>query len=130
MGEADFSQLVRLRSQLVVAAKRFGGEENLSPVVITRLSKDIDEQLELSQNMVDVVERANEEFYVTQLRYSVDKPEKTYAQFRAFVWKKEHKRFQEIVHVNYIFEEIIYLLDLMNSVNAYVYPNKAICFVL
>ena len=59
IGEADFNQSMRLRNQLVNAAKNFAGEENLTPVLIPTMSKDIDEQLKLAHKVVDIVDRAN-----------------------------------------------------------------------
>ena len=48
MGEADFNQFMRLRNQLVNAAKNFAREENFTPVLIPTMSKDMDEQLKLA----------------------------------------------------------------------------------
>ena len=41
LGEADFNQFMRLRNQLVNAAEIFAGEENLTPVLIPTMSKDM-----------------------------------------------------------------------------------------
>ena len=130
MGEADFNQFMRLRNQLVYAAENFAGEENLTPVQIPTLSKDMEEQLKLAHKVVDVVDRANRKVCVTLLRYNVDKPESSYAQVRLFVRKKEDEKFQQIVYVNYKLEEFIYLLDVMNSVYDKVITNQPICNVL
>ena len=59
MGEADFNQFMRLRKQLVNAAENFAREENLIPVLIPTMSKDMDEQLKLAHKVVDVLDRAN-----------------------------------------------------------------------
>ena len=40
--EADFNQFMRLRNQLVNAAENFAREENLTPVLIPTMSKDMD----------------------------------------------------------------------------------------
>ena len=56
MGEADFNQFMRLRNQLVNAAENFAREENLTPVLIPTMSKDMDEQLQLVQKVVHVVD--------------------------------------------------------------------------
>ena len=48
-GEADFDQFMRLRNQLVIAAQDFAREENLSQALIPIMSKDMDEQLKLTQ---------------------------------------------------------------------------------
>ena len=47
MGEADFNQFLRLRSQLVVAVRDFSKEENLPPVQVKLVAKDMEEQLNL-----------------------------------------------------------------------------------
>ena len=80
MGEADFNQFLRLRNQLVNAAENFAREENLTPVLIPTISRDMDEQLKLAHKVVDVVDRTNRKICVTLLRYNVDKPESSYAQ--------------------------------------------------
>ena len=68
MGEADFNQFMRLRYQLVNAAKNVAGKEILIPVLIPTLSKDIDEQLKLAHKVVDIVDRAKRKICVTLLR--------------------------------------------------------------
>ena len=130
MGEADFNQFMRLRNQLVNAAENFARGENLTPVLIPTVSKVIDEQLKLAHKVVDVVVRANRNICLTLLRHNVDKPESSYAQVRLFARKKEDEKFQQVVYVNYIFEEFIYLLDVMNSVYDKVITNQPICNVL
>ena len=130
MGEADFNQFMRLRNQLVNAAKYFAREENLTPVLIPTKSSDMDEQLKLAHKLVDVVERTNGKICVTLLRYNVHKPESSYAQVRLFARKKEDEKFQQVVSVNYKLEEFIYLLDVMNSVYDKVITNQPICNVL
>ena len=116
MGEADFHQFMRLRNQLVNAAENFAREENLTPMLIPTMSKDIDEQLKLAHKVVDVVDRANRKLCVTLLRYNADKPGSSYAQVRLFATKKEDEKFQQVVYVNYKLEEFIYLLDVKNFV--------------
>ena len=130
MGEADFNQFMRLRNQLVNAAENFAREENLTPVLIPTMSRDMDEQLKLAHKVVDVVDRTNRKICVTLLRYTVDKPESSYAQVRLFTRKKEDEKFQHVVYVNYKLEEFIYLLDVMNSVYDKVITNQPICNVL
>ena len=65
----------------------------------------MDEHFKLAHKVVDVVYRANRKICVTLLRYSVDKPEISYAQVRIFAMKKVEEKFQQIVFVNYNFEE-------------------------
>ena len=127
MGEADFNQFMRLRNLLVNAVEKFAREENFTPVLIPTMSKDMDEQLKLAHNVVDVVDRANRNICVTLLRYNLHKPESSYAQVRLFARKKEHDKFQQVVYVNYNFEEFTDLLDVMNSVCDKVISNHPIC---
>ena len=80
MGEADCNQFMRLRNEFVNEAENFAIEENLTPVLIPKMSNDIDEHLKLAHKFVDVVDRANRRICVTLLRYNVDKPGSFYAQ--------------------------------------------------
>ena len=107
MGEADFKQFLRLRNQLVNAAKNFAREGGLTPELIPTMSKDMDEQFKLAHKVVDVVDRANRKICVTLLRYNVDKPESFYAQVRLLARKKEDEKFQQVVCVNYKLEDFI-----------------------
>ena len=68
MGAVCLNQFLWLSNQLVIAAENFGREENLSPVVISTMSKDIDEHFKLSQKVVYVVDRWNRKINVTVLR--------------------------------------------------------------
>ena len=77
--EADFKQFMRLKNLLVIVAENIGKEENLSPVLIPTMSKDMHEQLKLAQKVIDVVDRANRNICLKLLRYSVDKPKNSYA---------------------------------------------------
>ena len=129
-GEADFNQLMQLRNQLVNAADNFAREENLTPVLIPTMSRNMNEQLKLSHKVVDVVDRANWKICVTLLRYNVDKPESFYAQVRLFARKREDEKFQQVVYVKYKLEQINYLLDVMNSVYAKIITIQRICNVL
>ena len=123
-GEADFNQFLRLRNQLVLAAGNFPREKNLSPVLIPTLSRDIAGQLKLAQKVVDVVDWANRKTCVTLLRYSVDKPESSFAQVRLFSGKMEDEKFKRIVFVNYKLGKFIHRLDVMNSVYDNLIANK------
>ena len=127
MGKADFNQCIRQRSQLVVAADIFLREQNLSPVLQSTLSKDMEEQLKLVQKVIDVVDRPNKRICVTLLRYKVDNPETSYAQVRLFGRKKEEEKFQQIVYVNYRLGEFVYLLDVIISVYDKVIANQRLC---
>ena len=130
MGEADLSQFVRQRNQLVVAADNFLIEQKLLPVLQSTLSKDMEEQLKLVHKVIDVVDRPNRRICVTLLRYKVDNPETSYAQVRLFERKKKEESFQRIVCVNYKLDDFVYLLDVMNSVYDEVIANQPICNIL
>ena len=116
LGEADFNQFIRQRTQPVVAADNFLREQNLSPVLQSTLSKDMEVQLKRVHKVIDDVDRPNRRICVTLLRYKLDNPETSYAQVRLFGRKKEEEKFQQIVYVNYKLDEFVYLLDVMNSV--------------
>ena len=114
MRETDFNQFIPQRNQLVVAADNFLSEQNLSPIFQSTLSKDMEEQLQRVQKVIDVVDRQNRRICITLLRFKADNPESSYDQFRLFGWKKEEEKFQQIVQVNYKLDEFVYLLDVMN----------------
>ena len=100
IGEADFNQYIRQRNQLVLAADNFLREQNLSAVLQSTLSKDMEEQLKLVHKVIDVVDSPNRRICVTPLRYKADNPETSDAQVRLFGRKKEEEKFQQIVYVN------------------------------
>ena len=96
LGEADFNQFIRHRNQLVVAADHFLTEQNLSPVLQSTLSKDMEEQLKLVHEVIDVVDRPNRRICVTKLRYKANNPDPSYAQVRLFGRKKEEENFNKL----------------------------------
>ena len=130
MGEALFNHFNRQRNQLIVAAGNFLREQNLSPVLQSTLSKVMEEQLKLVHKVIDVVDLSNRRICVTLLRYQVDNPETSYAQFRLFGRKKEEEEFQQIVYVKYKLDEFVYLLDVMTSLYDKVIANPPSCNVL
>ena len=130
MGEVDFNQFIRQWNQLVVAANNFLRKQNLSLVLQSTLSKDMEEQLKLVHKVIEVVDRANRRICVTLLRYKVDNPETSYAQVRLIGRKKEEDKFQQIVSVNYRLVEFIYLLDVMKPVYDKLIANQPICNIL
>ena len=56
MEETDFNQFLRLRNQLVVAVRDFSKQENLTPVQVKLLAKDMEEQPKLTHKVVEVVD--------------------------------------------------------------------------
>ena len=55
MGDAEFNQFNRLSDQLVVAVRDFGKEENLTPVKVKLLTKDMDEELKLAHRVLQKI---------------------------------------------------------------------------
>ena len=130
LGEADFNKFNRLRNQLVVAVRDFSKEENLLPVQVKLLAKDMEEQLKLTHRVVEIVDRPHRKICVTMLRYNVEKPETSYVQVRLFGRKKDEQKFNQIVYVNYKLDEFIYSLDVINSVYDKVIANEPLGKVL
>ena len=130
MGEVDFNQFIRLRNQLVVAVRDISKEENLPPVQVKLLAKDMEEQLKLTHTVVEVVHRTHRKICVTMLRYNVEKPETSYVQVRLFGRRKDEEKFNQFFYVNYKLDEFIYLLDVMDSVYDNVIANAPLCDVL
>ena len=93
MGGTNFNQFMRLRNELVSAAKNFGREENLPPVLIPTMSKEMDEQLKLAHKVVDVVDQASRKTFLTLLRCNVNKPDSSYARVRLSAKKKRDEKF-------------------------------------
>ena len=89
----DFNLFMRLKSQLVTAAENFGREGNLSPVLKSTMSKDMNEQLKLAHKVIDVVNRANRKIPVTLFWYNLEKLETSCAQVRLFAKKESFKTF-------------------------------------
>ena len=91
MGETDFIHFFRLRNQLIVAVVDFSKDENLPPVQVKLLAKDKEEQLKLTHQVVEVVDRPHRKICVTKLRYKEEKPETSYVQVRLFGRRKEEE---------------------------------------
>ena len=100
VGEADFNQFIRERNQLVVAPDNLLREQNLSSVLQSTLSKDMEEQLNLVHRVIDIVHRPNRRICVTLLRYKADNTDTSYAPVRLIGRKKEEEKFQQNVYVN------------------------------
>ena len=129
-GEADFNQFSRLRNQLVVTVRDFSNEENLPPVQVKLLAKDMGEQLKLTHKLVEVVDQPHRKICMTMLRYNVEKPETPYVQVRLFGRRKDEEKLNQILSVNYKLDEFIYLLDVTNSVYDKIIANELLRNVL
>ena len=106
-GETEFYQYTRLRNQLVIAAEKFYWEGNLSPGQMPTMSKDMEEQIERAQKLVDVVDLSNKKIGVTRatlLQYKVDKHDSYWAEVRLVLRKKDDDKMS------------MWTVDLKNSV--------------
>ena len=75
MEETVFNEVLRLKSQPVIAVENFDRKEKLPPVLTRTKIKEMVEQLKQSHRLVDVIDDTNRKFCVTLLRYNVDKSE-------------------------------------------------------
>ena len=130
MREADFIQFIRLRNQLVVAVIDFSKVENLPPVRVKLLTKNMEEQLKLTNKVVEVVDRPHRKIFLTMLRYNMEKLETSYVQLRLFGKRKDEEKFNQIVYVKYKHVQFFYLLNVMNSVYNEDNANEPLCNVL
>ena len=111
MGEADFNHFIRQRNQLVVAVRDFSREENLPPIQVKLLVKDMEEQLKLIHKVVEVVDRSHRKICVTIGHYKVEKPETSYNQVRLFVRRKDEKKSTKLfMWTENLMDLIIYLM--------------------
>ena len=93
------------------------------------MSKILDEHFKLVHELIDLADRLKRKICVIVLWYNVEKPESWYVEVRIFAGKKEDENLQQIVVGNYELE-IIYLLDVKNSVYDKVTTNEPIGSVL
>ena len=94
------------------------------------MSKDMEEQLKQGSQGDWRSGSSKQKNCVTLLRYSADKTENSYAQVQLLARKIEDEKFQQVAYVSYKLEEIIYLLDVKNSVYEKSIANKPICNVI
>ena len=90
MGEVDFNQFIRLRNQLVVAVRDFSKEENLPPVQVKLLAKDMEEQLKLTHKVVEVVDRPHKD--LRDYAAPQGGEARDFICSGAIVWKKKGRR--------------------------------------
>ena len=65
------------------------------------LAKNMEEQLKLTNKVVEVVDRPHRKICVTMLPYNKEKPENSYVQVRLFGRRKDEEKFNQLVYVNY-----------------------------
>ena len=79
------------------------------------LAKDMEEQLNLTHKVLGIVDWPHRKICVIMLRYNVEKPEISYVQVRLFGRRMGEEEFNQIVYVSYKLDEVVFLLDVMNS---------------
>ena len=117
LGVFDFKQLLCLRNPIVQAVREFSTDETLKEVVTWQLSKDWDEQLKHVQKAITIVDRPRNKMFATMKKYCMDELESTYVQLRLLTRNSEHDKFQQLVFVNYKYDEFLYLLDNITSIS-------------
>ena len=130
LGVFDFKQLLCLRNPIAQAVREFSTDETLKEVVTSPLSKNLDEQLKHVQKAITIVDRPKRKLFATMKKYCMDKPESTYVQLRLFTRTSEHDKFQQLVFVNYKFDEFLYLLDVIISISDHVLSNQSLCNIV
>ena len=130
LGVFDFKQLLCLRNEIVLAVREFSTDETLKEVVTSPLSKDLDEQLKHVQKAITILDRPKRKIIATMKKYCMDKPESTYVQLRLFTRNSEHDKFQQLVFVNYKYDEFLCLLDVINSISDQVLSNQSLCNIV
>ena len=100
-------------------------------MLIATKSKNMDEQLKLAHKLIDIVDRANRKFCVTQQRNKLDKRKSSCVRLVRFIARKElDEIFQQIVFMNYKREVIVHILEAMNSVYDDIFTKKPVCNVI
>ena len=124
MGELDFKDFIRMKTELVDAATDFGKQQNLQPITLRPFSRDMETQLKLVHKVCNVVDRPHRKICVTMLRYNVEEPESSYVQIRLFGKLQKDGNFRQIVYVNYKLAEFMELLDIMDSARDKILNNE------
>ena len=127
LGVFDFKQLLCLRNPIAQVVREFSTDETLKKVVTSPLSKNLDEQLKHVQKAIKIVDRPKRKTFATMKKYCMDKPESTYVQLRLFTRNSEHDKFQQLVFVNYKYDEFLFLLDVFTSISDQVLSNQSLC---
>ena len=128
MGDSIVNQFMRLRSQLALEAENFGREKNSSTVVITTMSKDLEEHFKLTHKVIDVMDQKKRGDLCYSAAVQCGKA-KEFICSSSKVCNEEGRDSSRIVYVNYKLDEFIFLLDVMNSVYDKVITIKPLCIV-
>ena len=89
VGETNFKQILRIRSQLDAGTENFIRKENVSLLQTSRTFKDIDKQLKVLHKKVNVVDHLDQKNCVTMLGYNLEKSQYSSLQVRTSARKKE-----------------------------------------
>ena len=130
LGVFDFKQLLCLRNPIALAVREFPKDETLKEVVNSTLSEDMDEQIKHSQKAITIVDRPKRKIFATMKKYCMDKPKSTFVQLRLLRRNSEHDKFQQLVFVNYNYDEYLYLLDVITSISDQVLSNQSLCNIV
>ena len=115
-----------MRNPIVQAVREFSTDETLKEVVTSPLSKELDEQLKHVQKPITSVDRPKRKIFATMKKNCMDKPESTYLQLRVFTRNSEHDKIQQLVIVNYSYDQFLYLLDVITSISDQVLSNQSL----
>ena len=85
--------MMRLRNQLVIASKNFDGDQKVTPIQITTMSKGTKEQNKFVCEVINIVGRPKKTICESQLRHNVDKSEKNCAEIRLIKRKEVEVNF-------------------------------------
>ena len=116
-------------TQLIMLLE-FSTDETLREVVTSPLSKDLDEQLKHVQKAITIVDGRKRKIFASMKKYFIDKPESTYVQLRHFTRNSEHDKFQQLVFVNYKYDDFLCLLDVITSISDQVLSNQSLCNIV
>ena len=130
VGVFDLKQLFCLRNPIVQTIRGFSKDETLKEVVTSPLTKDLDEELKHVQKAITIVDRPKNKVVATMKKYCTEKPESTYVQLRLFTRNSKLDKFQQLVFVNYKYDEFLCLLDAITSISVQVLSNQSLCNIV
>ena len=97
---------------MVSTVENIVGDQCLSPIEITIMSKDTEDHFKFVHKVVDFLDYLNRRICVTPLRYNVDKLENSSSQIQLIARKKEEERLHQVDNVNYKLVEYICFFDI------------------
>ena len=132
ISQSDFKDFVNKKNELHIAATNFATVQDLQlqPITIGPFARDMETQLKMAHKVYIVVQEPHRKICVTMLRYNVNNPKSSYVQIRLFVPQQNDKiaftklQFIQIACVNYILDEFMELLDVMDSARDKILNNQ------